>query len=306
MQIYTSLDSINKQKKTTAVALGAFDGLHLGHQKVINQVIGLNFEPSVFTFSEDPSKSLSGKTEYLMTQEDKLSTLELMGVENLFDVNFSDVKDLSPEEFFYDVLLDKCAVGMISCGDDFRFGKKAKGDVTLLKELCEKNGIKLKICPPVMLENEVIHSTRIRTALKEGNARLAEKLLGRPFGFTLEVIKGNALGRTIGIPTINQRLPDGFVLPKFGVYAALVHIDGKIFFGTCDIGVKPTVGSDIPLAETWIADFSGDLYGKKLKLDILDFIRPEKKFDSLDDLRDEIKRNAVVSKEICSNYLKNS
>ncbi len=303
MQIYRELNGISKKNKSTSVALGAFDGLHLGHQKVISQVLDGNFEPSVFTFSEDPSKVLSGKTEYLMTEEDKILELEKMGIENIFDISFSSVRDLTPEEFFFDVLLGGCGVGMISCGDDFRFGKKAAGDVTLLKKLCEENGIILKICPPVMLGDAVIHSSAIRLALKNGDAVTAEKMLGRPFGFTLEVIHGNSLGRTIGIPTINQKLPEGFVLPKFGVYAAIVHIDGKKYHGTCNIGVKPTVGSSVPLAETWIADFTGDLYARKLRLDVLDFIRPEKKFSSLGELKAEIERNSVEAERICSEYL---
>ncbi len=305
MQIYRELNGFSKKNKSVAVALGAFDGLHLGHQKVISQVMSEGFEPSVFTFSEDPSKVLSGKTEYLMTEDDKIGFLEEMGIKNVFDISFGAVKDLTAEEFFFDVLLEKCGVGLISCGDDFRFGKKAAGDVTLLKKLCDENGIVLKICPPVMLGSSVIHSSAIRSALKKGDTVTARKMLGRPFGFSLEVIHGNSIGRTIGIPTINQRLPGGFVLPLFGVYAARVHIDGKIYHGTCNIGVKPTVGSNVPLAETWISNYSGDLYGKKLKLDVLDFIRPEKKFYSLAELKAEIERNALEAERICTEYLEN-
>ncbi|MDO4458653.1 MAG: riboflavin biosynthesis protein RibF [Clostridia bacterium] len=302
MRIFNTLEDV-KLNNNTSVALGAFDGLHLGHRKVIESVIGCGFSPSVFTFSEDPSKSLHGETEYLLTHEDKVSTLEEMGVENLFSVNFDSVKSLSSEEFFHDILMDKLHAKVIACGNDFRFGKFAKGDVKLLEKLCMENDVELKVVDPAMMNGEVISSTLIREALKNGDSLLAGKMLGRAFGFTSEVVTGNKLGRTIGIPTINQPLPEGFVKPKFGVYAVLVHIGGSTYWGVCNIGVKPTVGVYLPLAETWIGDFEGDVYGEKVKLEVFDFIRPERKFDSLEELRDEIKRNAVVARKKLKNRI---
>ena len=141
-------------------------------------------------------------------------------------------------------------------------------------------------------------STRIRAAVEAADIPLANRLLGRPFGFSLEVIHGNHIGTGLGTPTINQAIPDNFVLPKFGVYASWVRVGGKYFAGVTNIGLKPTVGSDRVLSETWMPDFSGDLYGKRVRLFLLRFLRPEKKFGSLQELKEEISKNARQAKEI--------
>ena len=141
-------------------------------------------------------------------------------------------------------------------------------------------------------------STRIRAAVEAADIPLANRLLGRPFGFSLEVIHGNHIGTGLGTPTINQAIPDNFVLPKFGVYASWVRVGGKYFAGVTNIGLKPTVGSDRVLSETWMPDFSGDLYGKRVRLFLLRFLRPEKKFGSLQELKEEISKNTRQAKEI--------
>lgn len=302
MNIYNDINKISKKQR--AIAIGSFDGIHLGHQAVINATINSGYTPSVFTFSENPKKILTGETKYLSTKEDKENYLKNLEVEDLIEVDFSSISSYSPEEFFYKILLEKCGARLISCGDNFRFGSKASGDTALLAKLCEKENIKLVLCPAVKLADELISSTKIREALGNGDTKKAEKMLGRPFGFTLKVKTGNKIGRTLGTPTINQHLPESFVLPKFGVYASLVEIDGNKHWGVTNIGTKPTVGKYKPLAETWIGEFCGDLYGKKLHLEILEFIRAEQKFSSLEDLKAEIFRNAEKAKKIAENYLK--
>jgi riboflavin kinase/FMN adenylyltransferase len=176
--------------------------------------------------------------------------------------------------------------------------------VTLLSAFCEEHGIALKITDAVSYKGERVSSTRIRDVIEKGNIEEVTAMLGRPFSLEFEVVHGNHLGRTIGIPTINQSLPDGFILPRFGVYASAVHVDGKVYCGVTNIGVKPTVGSERALSETWLPDFSGDLYGKTLRLELLGFIRDERKFPSLEALRGVIEDNAVTAREIFAWYTK--
>ena len=158
--------------------------------------------------------------------------------------------------------------------------------------------MELSVTPPVSVAGETVSSTRIRACLEQGDVQQAGQLLGRPFGYDFEVTHGRQLGRTWGTPTINQPFPAGYVLPRFGVYASLVEVEGQKYYGVTNIGVKPTVGSDCALSETWIPEFSGDLYGKKVPVELLDFIRPERKFDSLDQLKNEILENGVLARKI--------
>lgn len=302
MVIYRDINKI-ESKSGTAVAMGTFDGIHLGHREVISQVRGTPYVPSVFTFSENPAAVLKGGVPSLMTQEDKAYYISEMGILNLFSVDFKSVMNMDPEEFFREILIKRCRAEIISCGEDFRFGKNAAGNTDMLRELCAETGVELRIVPPVTIEGERISSTAIRAALAEGNAQMAAELLGRPFSFSLPVVTGNKIGRTLGTPTINQILPKELIKPKFGVYAVIVHIGREKHWGVCNIGVKPTIGKYDPLAETWIGEFEGDLYGSNLRVEVLDFIRPEKKFDSLDELKDEIFRNAETARKTVEKFL---
>ncbi len=282
-----------------AAALGSFDGLHLGHRQVIGNTLSApGLRPAVITFQQNPSVSLQKKpVPLLTTNEQKLALLEEMGVEVVYLLSFEQIRDMEPEDFV-EALYRVCRVRALSCGFNFRFGKNGRGDAGLLKELCREKGIELSVTPPVSVAGETVSSTRIRACLEQGDVQQAGQLLGRPFGYDFEVTHGRQLGRTWGTPTINQPFPQGYVLPRFGVYASLVEVEGQKYYGVTNIGVKPTVGSDCALSETWIPEFSGDLYGKKVPVELLDFIRPERKFDSLDQLKNEILENGVLARKI--------
>ena len=282
-----------------AAALGSFDGLHLGHRQVIGNTLSVpGLRPAVITFQQNPSVSLQKKpVPLLTTNEQKLALLEEMGVEVVYLLPFDRIRDMEPEDFV-EALYRVCRIRALSCGFNFRFGKNGRGDAGLLKELCREKGIELSVTPPVSVAGETVSSTRIRACLEQGDVQQAGQLLGRPFGYDFEVTHGRQLGRTWGTPTINQPFPAGYVLPRFGVYASLVEVEGQKYYGVTNIGVKPTVGSDCALSETWIPEFSGDLYGKKVPVELLDFIRPERKFDSLEQLKNEILENGVLARKI--------
>ena len=297
MEIIESLQGITSGGPC-ALALGAFDGLHRGHMAVVEAAVSGaktgGCVPGVFTFQKNPGGALE-----LLTPEDKALILRRAGVEKLFSLDFESLRDMPAEQFVRELLFEKLCARHICCGEDFRFGRGAEGDVGLLRALSKEAGTELTVLSPVNSGGEKISSTRIRKAAEAGDSIDCYELLGRPLGFCAQVVHGNHIGGSVlGTPTINQVLPEGFIQPRFGVYAAWCICGKELHYGVCNIGVKPTVGSDRVLAETWMPEYSGDLYGKMVRLFILDVIRPEKKFSGLSELREEIRRNAVCAKEI--------
>lgn len=283
------------QNEGTAVALGAFDGLHCGHMAVLNAAKASPYAHcwGVFTFAAPPFQ----KPELLL-QADKRELLQEMGAAFVLAPRFEEISEMPAEDFAEKILFTKLSAKRICCGEDFRFGKGAEGDTALLSTLCAKHGAELVIVPPVEDSEGKISSTRIRAAIEEGNIELANRLLGREYQYTLPVIHGNHIGTGLGTPTLNQAMPQEMLLPPFGVYASLAFANGGWHFGVTNIGVKPTVGSDKVLSETWLPKFSGDLYGKQVKILLLSFLRAERKFASLDELREEIQKNAVQAEKI--------
>ena len=291
------LEALERQAPSS-LALGAFDGLHRGHMAVIHAACapgkgGEVLSPAVFTFRSSPSGNSA-----VLTGRDKERILAHSGVETLYSLEFQEVRDWEAEAFVRRVLFQRCNARRLCCGQDFRFGRGARGDVALLRQLCCQAGVELYVVPPVTDGGEKVSSTRIRKAVEEGDIPTANRLLGRPFGFSLEVIHGNHIGTGLGTPTINQAIPEGFVLPRFGVYASWCRVGGQYFYGVTNVGLKPTVGSDRVLAETWLPEFSGDLYGKRVRVFLLEFLRPEKKFASLEELKAAIQENARQAKAV--------
>lgn len=295
MEVITKLEQIS-MKKDTAIAVGTFDGVHAGHQRIISAALEReDLSPAVFTFSGNPSGDPQ-----ILTLSDKLAIMEQLGMAYVFCLDFIPLRDMPAERYVLDILLKRCRSKRICCGPDFTFGRGAKGGTRQLRQLCEENRVEFKELPFFEMNGEKVSSSRIRACLEAGDVRTANLYLGRPFSYSLEVIHGNHIGTGLGTPTINQALPEELILPKFGVYASFVKIDETYYYGVTNIGVKPTVGSDRVLSETWIPEFSGDLYGKEIRIDILAFIRAERKFSSLDAMKEEILKNAETAKGIAS------
>lgn len=283
------------------MAAGLFDGVHLGHKAVIGEAARIarenkDISAAVFTFDTATVTSKGGALGCILNREDKLSMLGQLGAEYVYSPDFQGFKEYSAERFVREVLCEKMRAKYVVCGTDFRFGKGASGNSEILKALGAEFGITVMTVPPVSEENgRKISSSHIRELISEGNIRQANALLGYEYYFSLPVICGNKLGRTIDFPTINQRLERERALPKFGVYASRAEIDGRTYFGVTNVGVKPTVSENGEvLAETYIIGFDGDLYGEKVKLSLIDFIRPEVKFGSIDELKTQIKKDVIT------------
>lgn len=279
MRIYRKLEM---QQAPSAVALGLFDGVHLGHQAVIRAAQEAPDQTAVLTFDTEQERP-AGKAQSadLLTGDDRLKRLRACGVEVVQIPSFSLLRDRSPKEFFEQVLVDTMKAKALFCGADFRFGSHAAGDVSLLTELAQAHGIQVSIVPQVCADGLPVSSTRIRALLAAGEMETVNRLLGYDYGLERPVIFGRKLGRTLDCPTINQEFPKTVCQPQYGVYAARVHLDGAVFAGVANLGVKPTVNGHTPLLETHILGVDGDFYGKTVQVDLLHFLRAEQKFEDI-------------------------
>lgn len=272
----------------TALALGTFDGIHIAHRFVLDLPDG--YKKTAVTFVKPPKMFFRCDTELLMSYEDKKKVFEEMGFDEIVALDFAKVKETEPIDFL-EFLYSNYKPSLISCGFNYHFGKNGVGNIALLQDFCDKNGITLKICEAVAVDGVKISSTLIRNMLKQGEVENANALMFAPFSFTSEVIKGDRRGRTMGFPTINQKYPDDLVKIKFGVYKTKVLFDGKVYTGITNIGIRPTFESEYVISETYIEGFSGDLYGKAVKIIVEEFIRPEIKFSSLEELKEQIQKD---------------
>ena len=268
-----------------ALCLGTFDGVHIGHRQVLS--LPDDCRKVAVTFVKSPKSVISGVSEAILTFEDKCRLLKKAGIDEIYPLEFQKVRDIPADEFL-NLLYKKYNPAVVSCGFNYSFGKNGEGNTKLLSDFCRDKGIELKCVDPVTVDGETVSSTIIRNYLKNGETERANALLFEPFSFTAPVKKGDQRGRTIGFPTINQQYPKELVKIKFGVYKASVIADGKEYLGIANIGVRPTYPSDYVISETFIKNFSGDLYGKNVKIIPLKFLRDEKKFSSLDALKKQI------------------
>ena len=300
---------IVQEEKFTAVALGFFDGIHTGHRKVLSSAVAETKNgllPLCFTFEQSPRSVISGQTVAAIVPYDtKLELMENIGIEHLYMCDFKAFMDIEPENFVEKILLGKLKAKKLFCGFNYRFGKQGRGDTVMLSEICKKHGAEVCVVAPVEYEGEVVSSTLIRGLISNGEIAKANTLLCSRYGFSAKIIRGRKLGRTLDTPTINQKITDGLIVPKFGVYASVVTLaDGSKYCGVTNIGIKPTVGGKELLSETWMPDYcGGEIYGEIADVRLLEFIRPEKKFSTLDELRAAIIENGKTAKEIYNNFL---
>ncbi len=286
-------------------ALGVFDGVHLGHQALLKACRELaeqaGCKAGVVTFSPHPEALLTGKDRSLLnTQADKKRLLYAYGADKVVVLPFDRELMRTPWAAFLEQLLTQGAAGFV-CGSDFRFGAQGAGTAQQLKEFCESRGLYCKVAAQQMLDKVRVSSTHIRKKIEEGKMEDAARFLGHPHILTGTVVKGNCLGRTIGVPTANLRLPPELLCPKLGVYACKVRVGQAQYLAVTNIGTRPTVGGSDVTVEPWILDFEGELYGKEITLLFYQYLRPEQKFGSLEELKKEIQKNACQTRKILEN-----
>ncbi len=284
--------------KKKIYALGFFDGVHLGHMALLKAsghlADRMGCDSGVVTFATHPDALVAGKAPKLLNTMDERRRL-LFGTQVLvlpFDEHLRNM----PWQDFLEMLLEKDACGFV-CGADFRFGRMGEGNAEKLALFCKDRGLPWAIVPEQTMDGVRISSTHIRQLIEAGKMEEAAKFLGRPHSLSGHVVSGRQLGRTIGVPTANIPIPDEVVVPKLGVYASECLVDGIRYKAVTNIGSRPTVGGHQTRAESWLLDFDGDLYGKHMTVLLHQFLRPEQKFDSLEELKAQIQIDAIAARE---------
>lgn len=281
-------------EEPTAVTLGKFDGLHRGHKKLLEELFRFRkkgCKTAVFTFETAPGTLIRKKLQTMITtNEERYENLRDAGVDYLVEYPFNQqVASMSPEEFVVHVLKGQMNAEAIVVGTDFHFGRNRSGDVAFLKANAEKFRYDLTVVEKAMDGEREISSTYIREELAAGRIEKANELLGYTYSIQGRVVHGKHLGTGMGFPTVNLLPPSQKHLPAFGVYLSEVEIDGKLYPGITNIGRKPTIKGEHPAGvETHIYDWTRDIYGKDVKVRFLTFMRPERKFDSVEDLKAQV------------------
>ncbi len=296
MEIITSLEQLYTDSKT-ALAMGKFDGIHLGHKKLLNLILAQKqdqLKTAIFTFEPSPEEFFVGHTvKQLYTREEKRNAFEKMGIDLLveFPLN-AETAATPPDEFVKKILVERLRADYIAAGTDVTFGDKGRGDQYLLKNMSKELGFELCLIDKVMLDGQEVSSTRIRNEVSDGNMPMVRRLLGDDYSISGIVEHGNHIGHTIGIPTVNILPKENKLLPPFGVYRSKVVIGKREYRGMTNIGRKPTIASDNQIGvETYIYDFDSDVYGRFIEVKLEKFVRPEMKFSGIEELKAQMKKD---------------
>lgn len=277
-------------------ALGFFDGVHLGHQALLKACRDLAAElgcgTAALTFDQHPQSLFSENPPALLTTaHDRSLLLREYGIDKIHSLPVSKEVMSTPWRQFLDQLLQQGAAGFV-CGDDFRFGSRGEGNAEKLLSFCAELGLPCIVVPEQTCKGKRVSSSLIRGLIEAGDMESATRYLGHPHMLTGQVLHGQKLGRTLGVPTANLQIPTGITVPKYGVYACRALIDGDSFPAVANVGTRPTVSGHGITVEPWILDFEGDLYGKEIRLELYRFLRPEIKFSDLTALKQQIHDDA--------------
>lgn len=295
--------------KNTIYALGFFDGVHHGHAALLSACTELarshGCSAGVVTFAAHPDTLVRGNTPRMINspQDREWLLREKFHMEILVTLPFDETMRSMPWEHFLDMLRRHYDAAGFVCGEDFRFGHLGSGNAKLLREYCNREQLPCAVVPDQILDGVRVSSTYIRQQLEDGDMATAVKFLGHPHVLSGTVVHGKALGRKLGVPTANLKLPEGLAIPRFGVYACSCLIDGKRYPAVTNIGTRPTVEGSGITVEPWILDYSGDLYGREIRLEFHYFLRPEQKFPTLEALKEEIHRNAEETRKYLQTLL---
>jgi riboflavin kinase/FMN adenylyltransferase len=299
MQVFNSIKELTKDKNTI-LTLGTFDGIHPGHIKIIDKLVSCSKKKGcrnlVITFDPHPRAVLAGSdsVKLLTTLEEKIALLEKNGVENLLIINFTkEFSALSAEDFIYSYLVNGIGLNEIVLGHDHHFGKGRTGNEELLKNIGAKENFTVTTTEAVFVDDEIVSSTKIRNALTDGDIRKANKFLGRNYEFSGVVIGGDKRGRKLGYPTANIKLESKEkLLPATGIYAVKVAFESENHIGLLSIGKRPTFYNEGALvAEVYIYDFDREIYRSKIKIELIERLRGEEKFNSAEDLINQMNKD---------------
>lgn len=290
--------------KKTAVAIGKFDGIHLGHQKLLSQLIAQKKRgllATVFTFDVHAGAFFGGEEKELTTKAEKRAAFEELGIDVLIEFPLNkETAATAPEAFVEGWLAQRMRASYICAGPDLSFGKGGAGDFALLSRYADRFGYRAELIEKVRVDGEEVSSTRVREAVRLGRMEEARRMLGKPYSAGGIVEHGKKLGRTLGMPTANLLPEENKLLPPNGVYYTNVRIDGtdRVCGGISNVGCKPTVSDENRLGiETYLYDFTGDLYGRAITVEFLRFRRPERKFDSVEALKTQIAADIAAGRE---------
>ncbi len=283
-------------KPQTSIALGFFDGVHTAHKEIILSAVNTakkkGMRPVALTFDLSPRELLSSeKIEYLTLLSDKTELIKELGCELCLLHTTPELLSMEPEEFVSSILVEKFNAGHICCGYNYRFGKNAKGDTQLLKKMGDALDFTTSVFDPIVLLGENVSSSRTRALLKEGEIEKANILLGRNFSLSGIVTEGKHLGKTLGFPTANIFPDKTLVIPKRGVYKTIVTTPLGAFSSITNVGINPSFGGEEAHLETYIPSFSSDLYSTEIKVEFVNFLREEKKFKTVEELKNQIQKD---------------
>ncbi|WP_028979392.1 bifunctional riboflavin kinase/FAD synthetase [Sporocytophaga myxococcoides] len=311
MKVYNSFDEFTKLTNAI-VTIGTFDGVHLGHRKILNRLKETSKEEKgesvVITFWPHPRKVLQGadSLKLLLTLEEKIEMIASCGIDHLLLIPFTkEFSTTSSEDFIHKILIDKIGTKKLVIGYDHKFGKNREGSFEYLKENASSIGFQVEEIPREDIEHNAISSTSIREALSQNNVSKATTLLGRPYSVKGKVVEGKKLGRELGYPTANIEVEDPEkILPADGIYTVFVKVEDKKFGGMLSLGFNPTVEGKGRSMEVHIFDFNKNIYGESVEVGFLEFLRFEAKFPNLDALIDQLKVDEKQSRAILENYNK--
>lgn len=280
-------------QKETSIALGFFDGVHEAHKNIILSAVRKARESSlccmVLAFDKSPREILSpGEISYITTADEKRRICESFGARLHLLKTEEELLCKEPEDFVKEYLVQKYKARHISCGYNYRFGKNGRGDAQLLIKLGEEYGFSVEVVPCIMIDGKAVSSSRIRKLMAEGEIEKANKLLGRRFSVTGEVVEGKHLAQRLGFPTANVLIKEKMLSPKRGVYKTVTVIDGREYASVTNVGVNPTVGSEPLRTETYIEGCNENLYGREIRIEFVSFLREEKKFGDIEALKEQM------------------
>lgn len=287
----------------SAAAIGKFDGIHLGHRKLLEQILRAKadgLKAVVFTFDPPPGVFFSGTPQpELTTREEKRRSFEKMGIDILIEFPMNRETAATPaEEFVRRILCEKMHVRFVAAGTDLSFGDKGRGDWRLLSALSRQLGFQVSVIDKLLYQGREISSTYVREAVGQGKMELATRLLGAPYTITGQVMHGKRLGRTLGMPTVNLLPGADKLLPPSGVYLSRMDFDGMSFCGITNIGCRPTVSNSGQMSvETYLYDFHEEIYGEDVEVSLHSFRRPERKFSGVEELKENMARDIAAGRE---------